>query len=117
MDRNPRVALDGLEGKIRALEVWLILGIDVAQRNNVEDRRMGHAMRELGWERKQRRYGGNPEWSYIKGEGEERINVERDLATKDVLIIQGEQWWRIAWGTTQRVVYRDEKPKHEEDAA
>jgi hypothetical protein len=45
-------ALEGLEGKIRAADVWLILDIDVARRTPDADCRMGYAMRELGWTRK-----------------------------------------------------------------
>jgi predicted P-loop ATPase len=97
------MALDGLEGKIRAASVWLILEVDIARRSSDADLRMGAAMRELGWERKQRRYGGDPEWSYIKGKTEAQITVTRDPETRMVKIRQGERWWTIADGEDCRV--------------
>jgi hypothetical protein len=39
---------------------------------------MGAAMRELGWERKQRRYGHGPEWGYVKGRSEREIIAVRE---------------------------------------
>ena len=35
-------------------------------------------MRELGWERSKRRFGGNPEWSYVKGDGRTELELEWD---------------------------------------
>jgi predicted P-loop ATPase len=95
-------AFDDLEGKIRAANVWIILDIDVARRDPDADNRMGHAMRELGWARKQRRYGDNPEWSYIKGNGEEQIFTSRDLESGMLRISQGNKTWTIGRGETYR---------------
>lgn len=83
-------ALGGLEGKIRSADVWVILGIEPHMRTSEGDNRMGAAMRELGWERKQRRYGRDPEWGYVKGNGQEPIAATRDPVTKDVSVYQGQ---------------------------
>jgi hypothetical protein len=95
-------ALEDLDGKIRAGNVWVILDIDVARRTPDADNRMGTAMRELGWTRKQRRYGGEREWSYIKGEGEEQVFASRDLEFGTLRISQGLKTWTIGRGETFR---------------
>ena len=55
--------------KIRAEDVWLILGMDdVAARTHGDTgRRMGRAMRKLGWERRQLRINNQRVWFYLKG--------------------------------------------------
>lgn len=55
-------------GKIRATDVWKIVGIPVGQRTQDHNARLGDAMRELGWERTKLRFGGPPEWCYAKGQ-------------------------------------------------
>jgi len=95
-------ALEGLQGKIRAGDVWLILDIDVARRTPDADNRMGSAMRELKWTRKQRRYDGEREWSYIKGPDEQQITASRDLELGTLRISQGENMWTIGRGETFR---------------
>ena len=82
-------ALSVWEGKIRSADVWKILDIDPRLRTPESDNRMGRAMRELGWARKQRRYGHDPEWSYVKGTGEKPIAVsrERDPVAKGVFSV------------------------------
>jgi predicted P-loop ATPase len=100
------MALDDLDGKIRAADVWIILDVDAARRTPDADNRMGFAMRELGWTRKQRRYGGHPEWSYIKGAGEEQhvqITANRQTDTGQLRITKGGQTWTIDRGATLRV--------------
>jgi hypothetical protein len=99
-------ALEELDGKIRAADVWIILDIDVARRTPDADGRMGYAMREIGWARKQRRYGGNPEWGYVKGSGHQ-ISASRDSYTGTLRITQGHgrdaRTWTIDRGKTIRV--------------
>jgi predicted P-loop ATPase len=95
-------ALEGLQGKIRAADVWIILDIDIARRTSDADCRMGFAMRDLGWTRTQRRYGGKPEGSYIKGHGIEQISASRDFQTGQLRIAQGKQTWTIDRGKTLR---------------
>ena len=66
-------ALAGLVGKLRAQDAWSIVGkADVGTRTQEDMNRLGEAMRMLGWERRQRRFGGNPEWCYLKGTEAER---------------------------------------------
>ena len=95
-------ALEGLEGKIRAAAVWLILDIDIARRTSDADCRMGYAMRDLGWIRKQRRYGGEREWCYLKGRADMQIDASRDEAGM-LRITQDKQTWTIQRGDTIRV--------------
>lgn len=66
-------ALSGLVGKLRAQDAWSIVGKpDVGQRTQDDMNRLGECMRNLGWERRQRRFGGNPEWCYVRGTVAER---------------------------------------------
>jgi predicted P-loop ATPase len=95
-------ALENLDGKIRAADIWLILDVAAAHRTPDADARMGAAMRELGWKRKQRRYGGSPEWSYIKGVDEEQIFISRNPETKQLSITQDKKKWTISYGSTDR---------------
>jgi predicted P-loop ATPase len=60
--------LDGLEGKIRAEDIWRLLGMaDPKTRSQHHNSRLGEAMRSLGWQRKQFRFGGRKVWAYWKG--------------------------------------------------
>lgn len=60
-------------GKLRAQDVWTIIGkADVGRRTQEDMNRLGEVMRRLGWERKQRRFGGGPEWCYVRGSQAER---------------------------------------------
>jgi len=66
-------ALVDLVGKLRAQDAWCIVGKpDVGNRTQDDMNRLGESMRLLGWERRQRRFGGNPEWCYLKGTEAER---------------------------------------------
>lgn len=57
-----------LEGKVRAEDAWRIVGKPRGMRTQDDNDRLGDAMRRLGFERKQRRFGGrSPEWCYIRG--------------------------------------------------
>ncbi len=71
-------ALSGVEGKLRAGDAWEIVGVPPGQRSQEHNARLGDAMRELGWERTKRRFGGRPEWSYVKGNSSDELEVERD---------------------------------------
>ena len=65
------------QGKIRSEDVWAILGVQSGNRTQVQNNRMGEAMRELGWQRKKLRFGGPSEWAYIRGpEPYERLYVD-----------------------------------------
>lgn len=62
----------GLNGKVRSKNLWDVIGTPIGLRTPELERRLGAAVRELGFERKQRRFGGDPEWAYLRGTGEER---------------------------------------------
>ena len=54
-------------GKLRAADLWKLLGIPAGQQTQDQNARVGDAMRELGWERTKRRFGGTPEHAYVRG--------------------------------------------------
>ncbi len=69
--------LGEMQGKVRAADIWAIIGVPSGQRNQEHNARLGEAMRRLGWERKKRRFGAtNPEWCYVRGDSNERILIE-----------------------------------------
>lgn len=54
-------------GKLRAADAWRLLGIPAGQQTQDQNARLGDAMRELGWMRTKRRFGGTPEHAYVRG--------------------------------------------------
>lgn len=62
----------GLNGKVRSRDVWDVIGTPVGLRTPELERRLGLAIRELGFERTQARFGGDPERCYRRGTDEER---------------------------------------------
>ncbi|MGH9886444.1 MAG: virulence-associated E family protein, partial [bacterium] len=74
-------AFGELTGKIRTSEAWRILGIEGRVLTQDEMTRFGAAMRRLGWQRAQKRDGGDLAWHYVKGDIQERLRrlrVERE---------------------------------------
>ncbi|MXO62522.1 virulence-associated E family protein [Qipengyuania oceanensis] len=69
-------ALGDRTGKLRAADVWNLLGMPPSQRTQDQNGRVGDAMRELGWERTKLRFGGKPVGAYAKGSKRQR---ERSL--------------------------------------
>lgn len=76
-------------GQIQMEEVWKIVGVPKGQRGQLEAVRLGEAMRELGWQKKRRRYDGQLKYCYVRGEGQrlwvrededERVDVVEDDA-------------------------------------
>ena len=65
-----------LQGKLKADDAWRIVGRLAGMRTQDDMERLGDAMRRLGFDRKQRRFGGNPEWCYVRGDGALRIVPE-----------------------------------------
>jgi hypothetical protein len=63
-------------GMLRAEDAWRIVGRPRGMRTQDDNERLGDALRRLGFERKQRRFGGNPEWCYVRGDGEVRLVPE-----------------------------------------
>ncbi len=69
-----------LNGKVLSKDVWGVIGTPVGLRTPQLEARLGASMRELGFERGQARFGGNPESCYLRGTKEERLRrivVER----------------------------------------
>jgi predicted P-loop ATPase len=64
--------LQGMVGKLRAAEVWEIVGVLPGQRTQDHNARLGEAMRALGWRRTKLRFGGGPEWCYVRGTKDEQ---------------------------------------------
>lgn len=70
-------ALEERTGKVRAADVWKLLGIPAGQQTQEQNARLGDAMRELGWERTRRRFGGKGlEYGYARGN---RAQMERRI--------------------------------------
>lgn len=65
------------EGKVRAAAVWEFLGIPVGQRTQEHNARLGEAMRALGWDRKKLRFGGAPEYAYVRGDSQIELETYR----------------------------------------
>lgn len=66
-----------LEGKLRASDAWRIVGKPQGMRTQDDNERLGDAMRRLGFEAKQRRFGRpNPEAAYVRGDGAKQLVIE-----------------------------------------
>jgi hypothetical protein len=61
------------EGKLRASDAWSIVGKPPGMRTQDDNERLGDAMKRLGFERGQRRFGAGPEIAYIRGDGARQI--------------------------------------------
>jgi predicted P-loop ATPase len=79
-----QMALADMEGKITSVSVWEILDVRGSQRTQEQNKRMGDAMRLLGWHRANKagtiKYHGNNVSGYVRGEQQPRrlITVWRD---------------------------------------
>ncbi len=80
--------LGDVVGKIRTADVWKLVGkADSGHRTQDDANRLGEVMRRLGWERKWRRFGGSPQYVYLRGTAAER---EKALA------VEGQEGgWRV----------------------
>ncbi|OEO30899.1 hypothetical protein VW23_001240 [Devosia insulae DS-56] len=72
-----RDTFDGMAGKVKVVDVWTALAMQPGQRSQEHNVRLGAAMKQLGWQRKQRRDGGNPEYTYVRGDSNRWIVVHR----------------------------------------
>jgi hypothetical protein len=72
----------GLEGRIKAVDVWTILGLHGAQLTQEVYVRASEAMRKIGWVRPNTagtaRFDGKLMTAYVRGNGQEVIVVTRD---------------------------------------
>src|SRR5690606_16073103 len=69
--------LADITGKIKAVDVWTILGVQPGHRTQDHNVRLGDAMQALEWRRRKLRFGGaNPEHAYVKGgDKQERVQA------------------------------------------
>jgi hypothetical protein len=68
-------ALGEITGKLLAADAWRIVGKPYPRRRSQDDCfRLGRAMRDLGWRRSMRRFGGVPRSAYVRGDSREEIN-------------------------------------------
>ena len=82
-------ALGNRTGRLRVSDAFLICGIEAGKANQDQIERFGRAIRELGWERKRRRFDGSLEYAYVKGSPTEReveLVVEYDPHMRSVRI-------------------------------
>lgn len=76
--------LRGWTGKIRIVDCWRVVDVKPGDATQDQQARLGSAMRELGWERKRRRFDGDLEYAYVKGTEKEReqlvaVKVDEDF--------------------------------------
>ena len=74
-----RAKLGDKEGKLRSEDAWEIVDVPRGQRTQFHNERLGQAMREIGWERKKRRFGGPPEWCYVRGDAENQLFLSEEF--------------------------------------
>ena len=65
-----------LEGKLRSEDAWRIVGRPRGMRTQPDNERLGAAMRRLSFDYKQRRFGADPEWCYVRGDSAKQIVPE-----------------------------------------
>lgn len=64
------------EGKVRTIDVWRLLRIDPAEATPEQVRRLGDALRVLGWERSRRRFDtGAREYCYVRGDAGKEVDL------------------------------------------
>ncbi|MEQ1754701.1 MAG: VapE domain-containing protein [Micropepsaceae bacterium] len=70
-----RTGLGDITGKIQMEEVWKMFSLSPGQRTQLQNTRLGQAMRQEGWERIKLRFGNKgPEWCFARGSKAEREN-------------------------------------------
>lgn len=80
-------AFSGHLGRVKCLDVYQLLGKDPIDASPDEQRRVGEAMRRLGWKRTRRRIVGKPTYVYVKG-----LEADEDIA----LVVSGRKVIRAA---------------------
>jgi hypothetical protein len=99
MDRLCKALCDkhGMElaGKIRSADLWELLNVGGAQSTTELNTRVGNAMRALGWRRTKLRFGGPPEWTYIRGNDEHPRRI--------VVVREHEGRWVAAYDDQERI--------------
>jgi predicted P-loop ATPase len=75
------------KGKLAVLDAWRIVRVDPSRAEQYHNQRLGDCMRQIGFERQKRRFGGKLSWAYVKGERHERdarINVRSNENSVEV---------------------------------
>lgn len=67
--------LGDIEGKLLAEDAWRIVGKPPGQRTQEDNERFGAALKELGFVRVKRRFGGPPQNAYVRGASHEAQEV------------------------------------------
>jgi virulence-associated protein E len=82
--------LGRMEGFILSSDVWTIVNKPTGQTLHADGRRMGKAMQDLGFERRQKRLAGSkPNWIYSRGPAgkiDDRIYVHRNHETGEITV-------------------------------
>ena len=65
-------ALGNRTGKLRVSDAYMICGLEAGRVTQDQIERFGRAIREIGWERKRRRFDGALDYAYVKGNDKER---------------------------------------------
>ena len=85
-------ALGDLRGYLLSSDAWKIINKHVGAVMHVDGRRLGRAMRDIGFKRRQRRVPSapNPKWIYERGSTPHEINrpiyVHRDPVSNDLYV-------------------------------
>jgi hypothetical protein len=82
-------ALGNRTGKLRVADAYLVAGIEPGRATQDQMDRFGRAIRELGWERLRRRFGGELAYAYVRGTSEQRdieLYVEFDPLARTVKV-------------------------------
>jgi hypothetical protein len=69
-------ALGDRTGTLRIIDAYRICGIEPGSANQDQIKRVGWAIRELGWQRARRLFRGQPDYVYVKGASAEEREVE-----------------------------------------
>ncbi|WP_298018257.1 VapE domain-containing protein [uncultured Parasphingopyxis sp.] len=80
--------LDGLEGKIRASDIWEAVGLgDAGKRTQDHNVRLSSAMQKIGWRRPKSklRFGGPPQHAWVKGDEGASVSAFEEVPRRVVL--------------------------------
>jgi predicted P-loop ATPase len=110
-----REYIGDLEGKIKAMNVWLILDLRGSQLTQEAYVRMSEAMKRIGWVRPNKsgmlRFGGEPQSAFVRGDPTWEIKVLRD---RDGLTLISEK--AEAQRKAEQEALAAERAKREEEA-
>jgi predicted P-loop ATPase len=83
-----RDAIGDKNGKISATDAWIILDVRSGHRNQESNRRLGHIMKALGFERTRVRFNREMQYGYARGTANQRERVRlRVTVTEGVPLV------------------------------